>query len=436
MTVRFAPQTFLRRRANAAIAIAIAIIIGFAAGQSVKPLLQWLNSADTESVPSQAIAPQPRPVTALGRLVPQGEVLRLSAPVSVEGVRIDRLNVEEGDVVSAGEVVAVLDNLERRTADLERAKARVEAARSRLAQVEAGAKTGEIEAQAARFERVRAELEGQIASQQARLVELEARRRGELAEQTATIDRIEAEVRYAKTECRRYNTLYRDGAVSASDRDRLCLNAATAQERLSEAVATRDRILTTRDAEIRQANAELDRTTTTLQRQIAENRAELNAVAEVRPVDLRTAETEIRLAEAEVLQAEADLEQSFVRSPVAGQVLEIHARTGEVVGDAGILEVGHTQTMEAIAEVYETDIGRVKLGQTATITSPVFDGELEGEVVRLGTQVSRQEIFSTQPGSDVDRRVVEVRIRLTPEASDRVRDLTHLQVRVSIQPSR
>ncbi|MDC0833378.1 hemolysin D [Leptolyngbya valderiana BDU 20041] len=434
MTARFVPQVPLNRRAIAT--VAIAIVVGFAAGQSVEPFLKLLHSPSTENVSSPAIAPQPRPVTALGRLVPQGEVLRLSAPVSVEGVRIDRLSVEEGDFVNAGEVVAVLDNLDRRTADLELAQARVEAARSRLAQVEAGAKTGDIEAQAARFERVRAELEGQIASQRAHLAELEASRQGELAEQSATLERVNAEVRYAKTECRRYDSLYRDGAVSASERDRLCLNADTAGERFSEAVATRDRIATTRNAEIRQARAELERTTTTLQRQIEENRATLNAIAEVRPVDVRTAETEVRLAEAEVLQAEADLEQSFVRSPVAGRVLEIHARTGEVVGDAGILEVGHTQSMEAIAEVYQTDIGRVELGQKATITSPVFEGELEGEVVRLGTQVSRQEIFSTQPGSDVDRRVVEVRIRLTPDASDRVRDLTHLQVRVSIQPSR
>ncbi|WP_017661953.1 ABC exporter membrane fusion protein [Baaleninema simplex] len=434
MTARFVPQVPLNRRTIAT--VAIAIVVGFAAGQSVEPLLKLLHPPSTENVSSPAIAPQPRPVTALGRLVPQGEVLRLSAPVSVEGVRIDRLSVDEGDFVNAGEVVAVLDNLDRRTADLELAQARVEAARSRLAQVEAGAKTGDIEAQAARFERVRAELEGQIASQRAHLAELEASRQGELAEQSATLDRIDAEVRYAKTECRRYDSLYRDGAVSASERDRLCLNADTAEERLSEAVATRDRIATTRNAEIRQAQAELERTTTTLQRQIEENRATLNAIAEVRPVDVRTAETEVRLAEAEVLQAEADLEQSFVRSPVAGRVLEIHARTGEVVGDAGILEVGHTQSMEAIAEVYQTDIGRVELGQKATITSPVFEGELEGEVVRLGTQVSRQEIFSTQPGSDVDRRVVEVRIRLTPDASDRVRDLTHLQIRVSIQPSR
>jgi len=89
--------------------------------------------------------------------------------------------------------------------------------------------------------------------------------------------------------------------------------------------------------------------------------------------------------------------------------------------------------MEVIAEVYQTDINRVRLGQTATITSEVVEGELQGEVIRIGSQVSRQNTIASESGADVDRRIVEVRIRLTPAASQKVKDLTNLQVQIALQ---
>jgi HlyD family secretion protein len=46
-------------------------------------------------------------------------------------------------------------------------------------------------------------------------------------------------------------------------------------------------------------------------------------------------------------------------------LIEIHTYPGERVGADGILELGRTDEMVAIAEVYETDIGRVRKGQRA-----------------------------------------------------------------------
>ena len=69
------------------------------------------------------------------------------------------------------------------------------------------------------------------------------------------------------------------------------------------------------------------------------------------------------VARADVQRAEAELERNRVRSPIDGQVIAVHARDGERVNGEGIVELGRTQEMYAIAEVYETDIGRVRLGQ-------------------------------------------------------------------------
>jgi HlyD family secretion protein len=52
-------------------------------------------------------------VTALGKLAPQGEIIKLSAPTSVDGVKIERLLVKEGGTVTAGQVIAILDSRSR-----------------------------------------------------------------------------------------------------------------------------------------------------------------------------------------------------------------------------------------------------------------------------------------------------------------------------------
>jgi HlyD family secretion protein len=64
--------------------------------------------------PSQTPAveafPAVKKVTALGRLEPQGEVINLSAPLNLDGDRLKKLLVEEGDTVKAGDVIAILDS--------------------------------------------------------------------------------------------------------------------------------------------------------------------------------------------------------------------------------------------------------------------------------------------------------------------------------------
>ncbi len=139
-----------------------------------------------------------------------------------------------------------------------------------------------------------------------------------------------------------------------------------------------------------------------------------------------------RTAAAELALAEAELALATVRAPVAGQVLKVHARAGEKVGSEGIAELGRTDPMYVVAEVYETDVGRVRLGQRATVASPALDGVLEGTVERVGLMVGRKDVLGVDPVDEADARVVEVEVRLDDGA--RVAALTHLQVEVAIRP--
>jgi HlyD family secretion protein len=152
----------------------------------------------------------------------------------------------------------------------------------------------------------------------------------------------------------------------------------------------------------------------------------------------RTLELQGQLQEsrAELARVRTDLVNTELRAPIDGTVLRIHARTGERPGDDGILELGNSERMEALVEVYESDIGRVRLGQSVRLTSENggFDGTLTGRVSRISPQVRQRELLSTDPTGDADARIVEVRVRLDPEDARRVQDLTGLKVIAKLEP--
>ena len=138
------------------------------------------------------------------------------------------------------------------------------------------------------------------------------------------------------------------------------------------------------------------------------------------------------VARAALARAQAELELSTVRAPIHGQVLEVHAREGERVGPEGIVEIGATSAMYAVAEVYETDIGRIHVGQSAVVRSPALPRELAGEVETIGLKIGKKDVLSTDPVADADARVVEVEIRLHDPAL--AATLTNLRVDVLIGP--
>ncbi len=139
--------------------LAVGALIAFCVIGTAVLAIASRTASPQPAVPLVTPAASIRRVHALGRLEPRGTVLQISAPSGNEGARIEKLLVEEGQDVSPGDLLAVLDNAERREAAVLEADARRQAAEARLDQVKAGAKTGEIAAQAAMVARMDAELE-------------------------------------------------------------------------------------------------------------------------------------------------------------------------------------------------------------------------------------------------------------------------------------
>jgi HlyD family secretion protein len=287
-----------------------------------------------------ALAQTPQAVSALGRLEPGHGVIKVTAPSTPEallGGLLVELHVEEGDDVSAGDLLAVTD-----TAVVMEALIR---------EAEAGVLYAERGVEAARSNAVEACVRADVAAD-------EAERRARLREQGVA---GEEETESARGE--------------AEARKAACASASTA---------------------------------------------------------VRLSETGVEVASAHLARVEAERQRSFVRAPVDGRVIDIMVRPGELIGESGILELAQVDQMKAIAEVYETDIRRVKTGQRATINSAALEDELTGTVESIRHKVQKQDEIGTDPAARKDARIVEVTIAL--DDSGPAAGLTNLQVDVVIQP--
>ena len=383
------------RRTNS-LAISIAII--------VPTILCNACGSFSQAEQSQVVNVEPAPVTnvvAFGRLLPEGEVISLSV-ANAEDSRVNKILVEEGDWVEAGQIVAVLQGYERKMGDLEEAKQNVVLQEAKLKKIKSGdAKKSEI------------------AAQQAVIDGLKAQLRYETQAKEAALNSVKAELEQTKLSFGRKDSLQRQGAISQEEAD---------QAREEFQVAT---------AVLNQRQAELNNTIGTLEKQIIQEKKNLAKLKEVRPVDIEIAEAELEMAQIAVKQHQADVEDTQVRVPVAGRILRINTRVGERVDtEEGIIELGQTSQMYAIAEVYETEITKIELGQKAVIESEYggFEGKIAGEVTHIGLQVGKKTLTanSADPNTDENARVVEIKIRINDKDSKKVANLTNMQVQVII----
>lgn len=370
------------------------MLIGIGAYAANQPR-QTESDASTEVERAQAA---PASISALGRIAPEGEVLRVGGP---SGARIAELKVREGQMVKQGEPIAVLESFFEREAELSLAKNRVAEALTLL----------ETEAELAKVQAV----EAATRLQQNNLPKEQA-----ILSQRAAIAKIEAERLQADAEVRRYERLVQKGAATRQVLETRQLTQRQKQEELTQAVALLEQLKKEQETALDNSQAQIDSIRASANRSQAQ-------------VQLDSALSQVKLAE--VRQ-----EQAVIRAPMTGQILKVHLRSGESIeppiGESSsgqtIVELGRTQQMYVIAEVYETDVKHLKRGMRASIESAAFEGSLDGVVDVIGLKVGKNDVLGTDPAADTDARVVEVKIRLRD--SQKVAQLTNLQVDVSIDP--
>jgi HlyD family secretion protein len=253
---------------------------------------------------------------------------------------------------------------------------------------------------------------------------------GDRAVRVAAVHRAEADLASAEAKLEQVKAGAKKGDIAAAEAQVVRARAAevNAQRELDrlEKLA-REKVISPSEIDSRRSAWEMAQA----ERQAAEHT--LTGVAEVRRVDVQVAEAGVATAHAALDYARAELSLGELRAPVAGTVLKIHTWPGERPGPEGVLEIGNLDELHVVAEVYETDVMRVRCGQTARILVTGLPEPLRGEVVEIGWEIGRKDVLSTDPIADVDARVVEVRVRVNPQDTPKLARLTHMQVQVVIE---
>ncbi len=121
-------------------------------------LLHGCASGIAQQSTKPAVPAKPNAVVALGRIQPNGEVIKLSV-ANAQDSRVDRILVQEGDRVKRNQVIAILQGIDRKQADLRDALADVKLREIELGRVTQGdIKKSQVVAQNAAITKIQAQL--------------------------------------------------------------------------------------------------------------------------------------------------------------------------------------------------------------------------------------------------------------------------------------
>jgi phosphatidylserine decarboxylase len=160
-------------------------------------------------------------------------------------------------------------------------------------------------------------------------------------------------------------------------------------------------------------------------------------MAPPRVEDVRAAQADVELARARLAQAADNYENSFVRSPVDGVVIKRNMNPGESISYESLFQpmvsVADTTRLMVRAEVDETDIGKVQIGQRADIRSEAYPGQtFYGRVVRISGGLGKKKVQTDNSTEKIDTDILETFVETDPGSPLRV----GLRVDVYVQLTR
>lgn len=322
-------------------------------------------------VPVAVTPVRPPAVVGLGYLEPASSVIKVGAPGAADALRVGVLKVQEGQEVEAGQMLATLDTFDRLTAQLHAAEAILRLKRVTL-------------------ERLKVEIAANLTSRR------------------SALERARAELDMVRNDFERQQTLFERGVTTTAN------------------VEKKRRELLTAEATVREMTAALAR---------IETQSKLGPADGVASqIDIAVTEQEVVASEADVRVTKASLAQATIRAPIRGRILAIKTRAGERFTSDGLLEIGATEIMQAVVEVYQTDVARVRVGQLVTAKAEALPTPISGTVSRIGVAIKRQSVINNDPATSTDARVVEVFVAFDAATSRSIASLSRLQVQAVFAP--
>jgi HlyD family secretion protein len=319
------------------------------------------------------------------------EVTEAEVSFKIPG-RVEKRVVSEGEMVRAAQLVARLDDTELMQ-EVALRRAEVQAARAALAELEAGSRPEEI-----------AEAEASVRRAQAWLDELLAGSRPqEVAAAEAAAQFARAEADRLKVEVERDASLYKRELIAAREYDAARTAHKMAEEKLREAEEGSKLVKEgPRKEQIEQARAALMK------------EKERFALVKKGPRHETIDQARARLQQTKetLALAKTRLGYATLASPLSGIVLSENVEPGEYVS-AGtpIVTVGDLEHVWLRAYLNETDLGRVRLGDSVRVTTDTYPGKVyEG---RLSFIASEAEFTPKNIQTEKERVKLVYRVKVT-----------------------
>ena len=303
-----------------------------------------------------------------GSLAPQYEV---GLSFASSG-RVDQVLVEEGDVVEAGQALALLD-----TGDLE---LQVTQAEISLRQAELQLEDLLEPADEADIQRAQDALDQAAASLQLAQISLDGVLNSVVLNET--LEDAQDEYDGALEEYEYWLEQYNEHGEDHWFVDR-------AQERLDDAVQALERAQQQADQQLQSSNNDLARAYDTYLQAQSDLEELLNGSD---ASQLEQAQLQIDQAMVSLEQAQLRLEQATLTAPVASTVTAVNIQVGEIasVGQPAVT-LSDLAVLEVEINLDETDVTKVELRQVAVVTLDAFpESDLVGEVTYIATVAQTQ----------------------------------------------
>ncbi len=352
----------------------IGLIVGslILTGTIVKFMIEKRNNANlniaelTESVSTDNLAVR---IKASGKVEP----IRSVNVSSKNPGRLIKLLVEQGDRVTQGQAIGIMEN---------------EEIAAQKAQSEA-----QVQQRVANLQSTEITLQGNIEQAEAQLIQAEAQLKNmtrsipkDIAQAKAQLQSAQAQQNLASARIKRNSYLLKQGAISQDTFDEAVNENSNAEARTLEMRERLSQLQTTEALEIQQMSA-----------QVSEARSNYENRKKSYQSEIRALTADVKAARANLKQNEVQFGNTVVKAPFGGIITQRFAVEGSFVTPSTSASssasasatsiVALAEGLEIVAKVPEVDIGQLQLKQKVEIVADAYpDQVFKGEIKRIAPE--------------------------------------------------
>lgn len=145
---------------------------------------------------------------------------------------------------------------------------------------------------------------------------------------------------------------------------------------------------------------------------------------------LKLYEDTVKRTEATVEYCRKLLEKTYITAPISGKVIHKYLEEGEIINrEIYMLTIADVEKIRVNAEVDETDIGKIKIGDPVEITSDAYHGRIfRGEIYEISDYAGIRKVTPNNPVKNLDMKVVQVKIEFKTKTPFKIGMTTDVKI--------